>query len=102
MNNFSNYNVSEFAKAILDKLENHALRIKTLEEKNKIIDNWEVRFNKLETRMEKFEQDQRAIILKLMESIEMIKQIGSVRNHILTAMAALGGVIAAYLIHLIH
>jgi hypothetical protein len=84
---------------MLALIQQNSIRISNLEEKYN-------KFQCVYTKLEKHDEtlllhDQRmqTIMKKLLELHTDLQNLASVRQHIMTAFAALGGAVAAYLIH---
>ena len=84
---------------LLKVVESHSVRINNLECK---VNNCQKMHHMVERHHEKLslhDEKMQMIMKKLLELHTDLQSLASVRQHIMTAFAALGGAIAAYLIH---
>ena len=92
-------NTSNDKIEIIALLEQHSMRINRLEEK---YNKFQCVYSKLEKHDETLimhDQRMQTIMKKLLELHTDLQNLASIRQHIMTACAALGGAIAAWLIH---
>ena len=86
---------------LLKMIESHAVRINELEYK---VNNYQKMHHIVEKHSEKLvlhDEKMQTIMKKLLELHTDLQNLASIRQHIMTACAALGGAIAAWLIHLL-
>ena len=86
---------------LLKVIESHSMRINELECK---VNSCQKIHSMVKRHHDKFlihDDKIQMIIKKLLELQENLQNLASVRQHIMTACAALGGAIAAWLIHLL-
>lgn len=84
---------------LLKVVESHSVRINNLECK---VNNCQKMHHMVERHHEKLilhDDKMQMIMKKLLELHTDLQNLASVRQHIMTAFAALGGAVAAYLIH---
>lgn len=94
--------MNDSKKEILNIIESHSSRINSLEER---VNNLHYVHHKIEKHDETLllhDHRLQVIMKKLLELHEDLQKLASTRQHVATAFAALGGAIAAYLIHFFH
>ena len=84
---------------ILNLIEQQSNRINRLEEKFNQLQYVHSKLEKHDETLILHDQKMQAIMKKLLELHADLQNLASVKQHIMTAFAALGGAIAAYLIH---
>ena len=86
---------------LLKVIESHSIRINDLECK---VNNCQKMQHMIERHSEKLvlhDEKMQLIMKKLLDLHNDLQELASVRQHIMTAFAALGGALAAYLIHIL-
>ena len=87
---------------ILKLIENQSNRINRLEEKLNEFHYVHLKLDKHDETLLLHDERMQTIMKKLLELHTDLQNLASVRQHIMTACAALGGALAAYLIHILH
>ena len=86
---------------IIQIIKNHSNRLNILENK---VNKFQCLYHKVDKHSEKLnihDEKMQTIMKKLLELHTDLQNLASIRQHIITACAALGGAIAAWLIHLL-
>ena len=86
---------------LLKIVENHSNRLNTLEQK---VNDFQCLYYRVDKHSEKLtihDEKMQLIMKKLLDLHNDLQELASVRQHIMTACAALGGALAGYLIHIL-